>query len=124
MPLRDELTHALRTAMKDRDRTVASALRTALGELANAEAIPTEPAPHAAPSATGSPHVAGAAVGVGATEAARRTVSESEQRTLVERQRAELLDHAARLTQLCRFDEADGARRAAETLRLVLTGTA
>ena len=112
MALRDELTLRLRVAMKDRDRAVAAALRTALGAIANAEAIPV---PDATSSVT-STHVAGAVAGLGAAEAPRRSVTEDEQRTIVATQRAELADHAGRLAQLCRLDEADAARRAAGVL--------
>lgn len=117
MAVRDELTSRLRDAMRARDRSVAAALRSTLGELANAEAVP---APNVASSTLVSEHVAGAVSGLGAAEAARRELGEDEQRAIVERQRDELLDHAGRLAVLCRHDEADGVRRAAALLDEVL----
>ena len=117
MTLRDALNSELVAAMQRRDRPVTAALRTTLAALANAEAVPTE---SPAVSTMGTPHIAGATAGLGATEAPRRDLTEDHERAIVARERAELLSHADRLTRLCRRDEADAARRAAATLSDVL----
>jgi uncharacterized protein YqeY len=119
MALRDELTARLRTAIKERDRPVAAALRTALGAISNAEAIPVEARSNT--STATSAHVAGTVAGLGAAEALRRELHEDDLRAIVEQQRAELVDHAGRLAHACRLDEADSARRAATVLCEVLS---
>lgn len=117
MTLAEELRTELSAAMRRRDKPVVAALRSALGDLANAEAVPVaEGRTRAAESA----HVAGGRVGVGAAEAERRQVGADAQRAIVARHRTELLDHAERLARLCRRDEADGARRSAALLGTVL----
>ncbi len=70
--LRAQLRTTLTEAMKARDAVAVRVLRTTIGAVENAEAVP----PAAFPSATSSEGpIAGAAVGVGATEAARREMS-------------------------------------------------
>ncbi|MFP5023313.1 GatB/YqeY domain-containing protein [Pseudonocardia phyllosphaerae] len=59
----------LTTALKARDRVTAAALRSALAAFDNASAV------EAAPAAGSGEHVAGAATGVGAAEAERRSLS-------------------------------------------------
>lgn len=100
--------------MTERDRPVTAALRTALGAIANAEAVPLDQDPLGGRAV--SAHVAGAVAGVGTAEVPRREMPEAEARAIVERQRAELRDHAGRLAQLCRFEQADAARRAVRAL--------
>jgi uncharacterized protein YqeY len=81
--LRDDLT----TAMRERDRGTVRVLRTVLSALANAEAQPVDgsaPTTHVA-----SGPIAGAATGLGATEAARRELDEHEVRAIVETERDE-----------------------------------
>jgi uncharacterized protein YqeY len=65
--LRRALDHALRT----RDPIAVSALRSALSAISNAEAVGGPPAVARASS----PHIAGAAAGVGGGEARRRDLS-------------------------------------------------
>jgi hypothetical protein len=121
VPLRDALTAELAAAMQLRDRAVIAALRTALAALANAEAVPAPDPGADAPSPTGSSaHVAGATAGLGATEAERHSLSPQAERAIVAQERIELLAHADRLARVCRRDEADGARRAADTLARAL----
>ena len=117
MTLAEELRTELSQAMRRRDKPVVAALRSALGDLANAEAVPVAEGPTRAAESV---HVAGGRAGVGATEAERREVGADSQRAIVAQHRADLLDHAVRLTRLCRLDEADGARRSAELLGTVL----
>ena len=121
MTLRDALRSELTAALRRRDRPVASALRTALAAIANAEAAPGV---DTIDSRAGSAHIAGATAGLGATEVARLTLTEDEQRALVTQDQAELTSHAERLASLCRLDEADGARRAARALGEALASSA
>ena len=113
MTLRDVLHSELAAAIQRRDRPVVTALRTTLSQLANAEAVP---APADLDTSKASPHVAGATHGLGATEAPRATLTDERVRSIVAGERSELLAHAERLTKMCRRDEADGVRRAADTL--------
>jgi uncharacterized protein len=80
---RNALRHALRRdlamAMKAREPDAVAALRTAIAAIDNAEAVP---APEARQAATGS-HIAGARAGLGAAEAARRELDESDQRAIL-----------------------------------------
>lgn len=117
MTLRDALQAELASALQQRDRPVASAVRTALSALANAEAVPMA---GDLDTSSGSTHVAGATSGLASTEAQRRDLSHEQQRALIADERSELLAHAERLTRMCRLDEADGARRAAATLGDIL----
>ena len=66
--------------MKAKDRVAAGALRSALGAIDNAEAVETAPTSTAATSE----YVAAAAVGVGAAEAERRTLTAGQVRAIVE----------------------------------------
>lgn len=70
--LRAGLAAALKDAIRARDTIAASALRTTLSAIANAEAVATQMHPTAT---IGSPHFAGAAAGLGAGEVARRHLS-------------------------------------------------
>jgi uncharacterized protein len=76
--IREGLREALRRAMKDRDTVAVSTLRATLGVVDNAEAVEGPAAP---PPADGA--VAHAAAGVGATEAARRTLTDADVRAIV-----------------------------------------
>ena len=117
MTFRDALQAELANALQQRDRPVASAVRTALAALANAEAVPTA---GDLDTSSGTAHVAGAAWGLASTEAQRRDLSREQQHALIADERSQLLAHAERLTRMCRLDEADGARRAAATLGDIL----
>jgi hypothetical protein len=97
--------------MRDKDRSTVGGLRSVLAALENAEAVPV--APEAAPSAT-SEHVAGGAVGVGAGEAARRTLSRDEERDVLGRELAELRQSAVTLA------EAGRPERGAELVRVAV----
>jgi uncharacterized protein YqeY len=82
-PLPERLRAALPTAMKARDATAVAALRSALSALANAEAVA---APASARSASTEGVIAGAATGLGAGEATRRSFSERETVEIVRRE--------------------------------------
>ena len=71
--------------MKARDRVAAGALRSVLGALDSAEAVET-PSTSTAPT---SEYVAGAAVGLGAAEADRRTLTAADVRAIVEQEIAD-----------------------------------
>lgn len=105
-PLRDRLRAALLQARKDRDAETVSTLRTALAALENAEAVPSNASAGALEDAP---------VGVGATEADRRVLSDDEERAVLATEIASL--HEARRAYACSVPErAIVARRAAQTL--------
>jgi len=120
MPPEDDSARALRSrlradllaAMKARQLEAVSALRTALAEIDNAEAV-------AAPvqdRKLASEHIAGASAGVGSTEAARRVLSLEELRALLRAQVSERLAEAGRYDGLGQGEAADRLRREAEVL--------
>jgi uncharacterized protein len=76
--IREGLRDALRRAMKDGDRVAVSALRATLGVIDNAEAVDGPATP---PPADGV--VAHAVAGVGATEVARRMLTDADVRAIV-----------------------------------------
>lgn len=90
--------------MRARDAVAVSALRSAIAALDNAEAVSVGAVP-----TTGSEHVAGTAVGLGAAEVPRRELTEGETTAVLEREIADRVaaaeqaeqhgatDHAARL---------------------------
>ena len=82
--LRARLQSALLPALRAGDGDTVAVVRSALAALANAEAVPAE---SSGPLADGP--FAGAASGVGATEAPRRTLTAGEVRAVVEREREE-----------------------------------
>lgn len=126
MTLRDALAAELAAARQRRDSAATTALRSTLSALANAEAVPHDASAgvsagsDAVPQAVTSPHFPGARAGLGSAEAPRRALSPEEVRAIVVRERDDLLSHAQRLSRLCRRDEADGARRAADTLTRIV----
>ena len=81
--LRARMGAALSTAMRARDRVAVAALRSALGRVSNAEAVPVDSVPRA-----GALH--DAPVGAGAADAPRRELTEADVRTVVE---AEVAEH-------------------------------
>jgi uncharacterized protein len=72
------LRRSLLAARKERDATRVSALRSVLGAIDNAEAPPSVPV-----ASTTSGQIAGAVAGLGATEVARRELSDEQIRELV-----------------------------------------
>ncbi len=111
-PVRDRLRAALGMAMKARDRERVSALRSALARIENAEAVPlTEDFRAGA--------VENAALGAGAADAARRDLSEREQRSLVQAE-ADEADAAAAQVESLDPDRADRLRRTAADLRALV----
>ena len=116
--LTDRLRAALTVAMRSRDRDGVTALRTALGAIDNASAVdPGESGPAVADGP-----IAGAASGVGATEAARRELTDADVAAIVE---AEIAERDAAATDYERAGRVDGAihlRAEAAALRAVLAG--
>ncbi|NYE37219.1 hypothetical protein F4692_002352 [Nocardioides cavernae] len=105
-PLRDRIRAALLDARRARDAETVSTLRTALAALENAEAVPTD---------TSAGAIEDAPVGVGATEARRRVLSDADERALLDAEIASL--HEAGRAYACSVPErAVAARRAAQTL--------
>jgi hypothetical protein len=79
--VRQQLRDALREAMRSRDVLAASALRSGLAAIDNADAMPVS---HTSATATSSPHFAGAAAGLGAAEAQRRGLTEAQTLAIIE----------------------------------------
>jgi uncharacterized protein len=109
--VRDQLRRALGDALKSRDMVAVSALRSALGAIDNATAVPAAPAAPAGPAAAASassPHIAGAATGLGATEAERRRLSDDDVSAIV---RAEVTERQAAARDYERAGHTDRAGR-------------
>lgn len=120
MTVTDHLRTELVVALRARDTPVVSALRACLAALANAEAVPAE----ATTLDTGSEHVAGAAAGLGASEAGRQELSEAQQREIVVQEADDLTEHARRLQEAGRSADAADAVRSARLLTDVLQRSA
>lgn len=101
VPLRDRLRAAVPAAMKSRDRRAVFALRSALAAIENAEAVELGESVR-----TGA--IEAAPIGVGATEAARRTLSEADIAAIVQTEIAERRAAAAA------YEAGGQAERAAE----------
>jgi uncharacterized protein len=115
--VRARLSQALRDALRGRDQAATSALRSALAAIANAEAVAAsaQPAP-----ATGNEHFAGAAAGLGATEVARKELTESDMQAIV---RTEIADRETAVRLYARgghIDRADRLRAEITMLERVL----
>jgi uncharacterized protein YqeY len=106
------LQAALTGALRRRDKVAASALRSGLSALANAEAV--SPVPLAG---TSSPHVAGAAAGPGAAEAPRRTLTPAEAEQVIAAEISERLAAADGYDQAGHPERAGLLRQEAEVLR-------
>lgn len=117
--LRDRLSTALRTAMLAEDAVAVGALRSALGALANAEAVPIPP-DAAGPQAPTHPRLAGTTVGVGATEVDRRPLGDDEQRRVVQAEIDERLAAASQSDLGGRPDRGLRLRAEAEVLAAAL----
>jgi uncharacterized protein len=102
--IRSRLAQALRAAMRDRDQAATAAVRSALAAIANAETVD----PGTQPPATGSLHFAGAAAGLGATEAPRKVLTEAEIRQIVN---TEIADRQGAASQYERGGHAGRAER-------------
>ncbi|MFR0355133.1 hypothetical protein [Streptomyces sediminimaris] len=102
--------------MRARDKAAVSALRATLAALDNAEAVPLEEAATRGPALEKSP------VGAGATEAARRELSERGVADIVRAEATERLEVAARLTAPAHADRVARLRAEATVLLRLLDG--
>ena len=87
--LRSLLQSSLLPAMRVCDKDTVDVVRSALAAIANAEAVPVDDG-----SALNDGPIAGAAGGLGSTEAPRRELSQAEVREIVERERQERIQAA------------------------------
>lgn len=117
MSLRIRMRQALPEAMRARDKVAMRALRATLSALDNAEAVPVDPADARSSAIEDSP------VGAGATEAARRELSEDDIRDIVRAEATERLDAAAQLTSPAHADRAAQLREEAAVLLRFLDGS-
>lgn len=115
MSLRSQLRDALPEAMRARDKAAVSALRATLAVLDNAEAVPPEEAGQGGGALEWSP-------AAGATEAARRELSECQIADLVRAEATERLGTAAQLTAPAHTDRAARLRAEAAMLLRFLDG--
>ena len=114
--LRDRLQVDLTSAMKSRDRLAMGALRSALGAIANAEALDVQHAP----TSTGGP-IAGALSGVGVAEAPRRELSDDDVAAIVETEIAERRASADEYEHLGQAEDAGRLRAEADVLNSFLS---
>jgi uncharacterized protein YqeY len=110
--IRDRLHHALRDAMRARDRVAASALRSALAALDNAGAVPAGQGP----AAESGPHFAGAVAGLGAGEVPRRGLAAGEADRIV---RAEIAEREAAAAGYEGAGHGEQARRLRQEARIL-----
>lgn len=103
--LQTRLRADLLTARKARDAGATAVLRSTLAAISNAEALPA-----AEGSLTGDGPIAGAATGVGTTEAVRRDLTDDDIRAIISGEQTERMSAATEL-------EAHGAAEKAEQLR-------
>ncbi len=125
-PIPDRLQVALRAALKARDTAAVSALRSALAAIGNAEALPVPAAPHAGRDRPlgrpASQYLADSVAGLGAAEADRRVLTETDIVGIVRTEIAERRAAAASYEQAGHADRADRLRREADALAAVASG--
>ncbi|MGY4100562.1 hypothetical protein ACW2Q0_13550 [Nocardia sp. R16R-3T] len=112
LPLRERLRTALSAAMKTRDRSAISGLRSALGAIDNAEAIDTVDIKAGA--------IESSAVGLGVAEARRRDLTEADIEQIVAAEIADRHQAAAEYDTLGRADHSDLLRAEAAALAALL----
>jgi uncharacterized protein len=116
---------ALRAAMKERDIVAMSALRSALGAIANAEAVPL---PEASARTQGAPPVppsenvpiAGGVAGLGGAEIDRRMLAEDEATAIAAAEAADRRAAARDYEATGHTDRADRLRREARAIESAL----
>lgn len=111
-PLRERLRAALKPAMKARDRSAVSALRSALSAIDNAEAIDTGDVKAGA--------LEDSAIGLGAAEAPRRHLSDTEIEQIVRHEIEERRTAAAEYDRLGAADRRDQLTSEADALTALL----
>lgn len=113
--VRASMRTALKAAMRERDKLAVSALRSGLSAIDNAEAVPTEAVTHGDDSP-----IAGASVGLGATEAARRELTLEDVRSLLRAEIEERQQAAIEIESAGHRDRAEDLRREVTVLQSVL----
>jgi uncharacterized protein len=103
----------LTSAMKARNETVATALKSPLAAIDNAEAVAED---RAAPRERSSEHIAGARAGPGSSDVPRRRLSEVEMTAIARGQVEERREAADLYEKLGREDQATRLRREAAVL--------
>ena len=116
MSLRERLRAALPIAMKARDRTAMSALRSTLSAIDNAEAV-DRPA-----GADRGLAIEQSAAGVGAMEVARRELTDDDVERIVRAEIAERETAAARYAESGRVEQAGRLRAEAAVLTELVEG--
>ena len=111
-PLRQRLQAALRLAMKERDAVSVQVLRSTLGAIDNAEAVPARTS---TTEVTGGP-IAGARSGAGAGDVPRRELREVDVRAIVRAELEDLRVHAAQYARLGEEEQATRLRAQADVL--------
>ena len=114
--IRTRMRRALTAAMKARDQCAVTALRSALAAIDNAEAVDTAGGGHP----TGEGRIAGAILGVGAAEAARRTLTPVETQAIVRQEVAERQTAAHAYERAGQSGPAERLRAEAEVLEAYL----
>jgi uncharacterized protein len=114
--VRGRLRQALGEALKARDPTAASALRSGLGALDNASAVPAALARPVPVRGASSPHFAGATAGLGAGETARKVLTEDDAEAIVRAEVAERQAAAGDYDRAGQPERADRLRREAGIL--------
>lgn len=115
-PIRARLRDGLRSALKARDRAAMEAIRSMLGVIDNAQAVPI---PQWAPTTTDG-RIAGALAGVGSADVPRRALSEDEIRELVVNEIDERRRLADEHDRISRPDDAQKLRAQASLLEAFL----
>ncbi|MUM17149.1 hypothetical protein FZI91_19240 [Mycobacterium sp. CBMA271] len=105
----------LAVAMKARNSRAVSALRTAIAAIDNAESV--DQTSNTTPSHA---HIAGAATGLGAAEAARRVLSPTDVRAILQTQIDDRATEAARYGTLGQVQAAERLRAEADVLTTYL----
>lgn len=116
MSLRLRMRQALPEAMRARDKAAVSALRSTLAALDNAEAVPVD----GTVAAAHGPAIEQTPRGAGATEAARRELTEHEVADIVRAEADERLQAADRLPVPAHADRAARLREEASVLLRLL----
>jgi hypothetical protein len=117
-PIQARLRAALTAALSSRDAVAVGALRSALSAITNAEAITPAQAARTRPS---SEHIAGAVAGLGAAEAARRELTETDVTAIITAEITDRLSAANDYDRLDRPEQSARLRREANVLSDLLT---
>lgn len=114
--VRASMRTALKSAMRNRDQRAVAALRSGISAIDNAEAVPTEPT---SIGGEDSP-IAGAAIGLGTTEAARRELTVDAVLDLLRAEIDERREAATEIEAAGRADVAADLRQEADVLDMIL----